>query len=137
LTTKLTLLGRLLFFLWRVQVDEALAWLETYRKAVKKTDKLDDLIAYLTRQHAYILNYKARRAQRQYIGSAHVEKANDLIVARQQKHQGMHRGQDASDALAALRTLLLNGACIGKTVRFSRWLSRVHPNIRHPSALAR
>lgn len=35
-------------------------------------------------------NYKQRRTQRQYIGSAHAEKANDLLVARRQKHQGMH-----------------------------------------------
>ena len=54
-------------------------------------------------------NYKERRAQRQYIGSAHTEKANDLIVARRQKHQGMHWSEATSDALAALRTLLLNG----------------------------
>jgi hypothetical protein len=54
-------------------------------------------------------NYKERRAQRQYTGSAHTEKANDLIVARRQKHQGMHWSEATSDALAALRTLLLNG----------------------------
>lgn len=106
---KTKLLGRLLFFLWRGQVDEALLWLETYRAQVKNADKLDDLIAYLTKRRAYIPNYKARRAQRQYIGSAHVEKANDHIVARRQKHQGMHWSYETSDALAALRTLLLNG----------------------------
>jgi hypothetical protein len=106
---KTHLLGRLLVFLWRGQVDEALAWLETYRSQAKNTDKLDDLIAYLTKRRASIPTYKARRAQRQYIGSAHVEKANDLIVARRQKHQGLHWSLETSHALAALRTLLLNG----------------------------
>jgi hypothetical protein len=105
---KTHLLGRLLVFLWRGQVDEALACLETYRSQAKNTDKLDDLITYLAKRRASIPNYKARRAQRLYIGSAHVEKANDLIVARRQKHQGMHWSLETSDALAALRTLLLN-----------------------------
>jgi hypothetical protein len=63
----------------------------------------------LTNRQAYIPNYQQRRAQRQYIGSAHVEKGNDLIVARRQKHQGMHWSEQTSDALAALQTLMLNG----------------------------
>jgi hypothetical protein len=43
-----------------------------------------------------------------YIGSGQVEKANDLIVARRQKGRGMQWSWDTSDALAALRTLMLN-----------------------------
>ena len=39
----------------------------------------------------------------------HVEKANDLIVARRQKNRGMQWSQETSDGLAALRTLMLNG----------------------------
>jgi len=31
-----------------------------------------------------------------------------LIVARRQKHQGMHWSQPTTDALAALKTLILN-----------------------------
>jgi hypothetical protein len=67
------------------------------------------LINYLDNRRAYIPNYCDRRAQRHYIGSAHVEKGNDLIVARRQKHQGMHWSEATSDGLAALHTLLLNG----------------------------
>jgi len=106
---KAKLLGSLLVHLWRGQVDEALALLEAYRPQAKDTEKLDELIAYLANRRAYLPNYKERRAQRKYIGSAHTEKGNDLIVARRQKHQGMHWSEDTSDALAALRTLLLNG----------------------------
>ncbi len=39
-----------------------------------------------------------------------MEKANDLIVARRQKNQGMQWSEATSDALAALRTLMLNGS---------------------------
>jgi hypothetical protein len=50
-----------------------------------------------------------RGPERRKGGSAHVEKANDLIVARRQKNRGMQWSVATSDALAALRTLMLNG----------------------------
>ena len=103
------LLGWRLKHLWRGQVQEAIAILEQYRPQAKNLEKLNELINYLKNRQAYIPNYRERRAQRHYIGSAHVEKGNDLSVARRQKHQGMHWSEQTSDALAALRTLLLNG----------------------------
>lgn len=107
---KAELLGLLLPQLWRGQVAEVIDILEEYRPQAKNLEKLDELINYLDKRRAYIPNYRQRRAQRHYIGSAHVEKGNDLIVARRQKHQGMHWSEQTSDALAALRTLLLNDA---------------------------
>jgi len=106
---KNELLALLLKPLWRGQVQEALDILEKYRPQAKNIEKLDELINYLKNRQAYIPNYQERRAHRHYIGSAHVEKGNDLIVARRQKHQGMHWSEQTSDALAALRTLVLNG----------------------------
>jgi len=106
---KAELLGLLLKHLWRGQVQDALDILEEYRPQAKNPEKLDELTNYLKSRQACIPNYRERRAQRQYIGSAHVEKGNDLIIARRQKHQGMHWSEQTSDALAALRTLMLNG----------------------------
>lgn len=106
---KKALTFQLLYRLWRGQLDEVLELLKAYRPQAKDTDSLETLITYLSDRRAYLPNYKARRAQRQYIGSAHAEKANDLLVARRQKHQGMHWREASSDGLAALRTLLLNG----------------------------
>ncbi len=44
-----------------------------------------------------------------------MEKANDLIVARRgatwAKNRGMQLSEQTSDALAALRTLMLNNGC--------------------------
>jgi len=54
-------------------------------------------------------NYRQRRIARKYIGSGQVEKAHDVLVARRQKGRGMHGRQETSDAVAALRTLMLNG----------------------------
>jgi hypothetical protein len=102
------LLQLLLKHLWRGQVQDAVDILEEYRPQAKNVEKLDELINYLKNRQAYIPNYRERRAQRQYIGSGHVEKGNDLIVARRQKHRGMHWSEQTSNALAALRTLMLN-----------------------------
>jgi hypothetical protein len=105
---KAKLLGALYYHLWRGQVDEASQILQAYRPEAKSLDKLDELLAYLEARQAFIPNYKERRQQRQFIGSGHAEKANDLIVARRQKHRGMHWSLDTSNALATLKTLMLN-----------------------------
>jgi hypothetical protein len=84
---KAELLALLLRHLWQGQVAEAIYILEEYRPQTKNLEKLEELINYLDYRRAYIPNYRDRRAQRHYIGSAHVEKGNDLIVARRQKHQ--------------------------------------------------
>lgn len=105
---KAQLLGHLLSALWWGDVAAALTHLEAYRPEAKNTAKLDELIGYLQNRRTSIPNYKLRRQARQFNGSGQVEKANDLIVARRQKHQGMHWSQPTTDALAALKTLILN-----------------------------
>jgi len=106
---KAALLVPLYRHLWRGEVDAAIALLEAYRPHARNAERLDELIQYLRDRQMYILNYRQRRRERQYIGSGHVEKANDLIVAQRQKGAGMHWSVATSDALAALRTLMLNG----------------------------
>ena len=82
---------------------------EAERGATKNEAKLDELIGYLQARQAWMVNYRQPRIERRYIGSGQVEKANDLLVARRQKNRGMQWSEATSDALAALRTLLLNG----------------------------
>jgi hypothetical protein len=106
---KAQFLRRLYRRLWRGDVPGAIAVLEAERPQAKNAAKLDELIAYLQARGAWIPNYRQRRIERKYSGSAHVEKANDLIVARRQKNRGMQWSEATSDALAALRTLMLNG----------------------------
>ncbi len=95
--------------LWRGDVEGACAFVESYRPQARNTEKLDELLAYLRARREFLPNYRQRYITRQYIGSGHTEKLNDLLVARRQKGQGRHWSQETSDALAALRTLLLNG----------------------------
>jgi hypothetical protein len=106
---KARLLGPLYRHLWHGEVEGAIGVLEAYRPHARNTERLDELIAYLHERQAYIPNYRQRRRERHYIGSGQVEKANDLIVAQRQKGAGMHWSVETSDALAALRTLMLNG----------------------------
>jgi hypothetical protein len=106
---KRWLLLRLYRRLWRGDVAAALALLEAYRPQTRNTEVLDTFMAYLQAREDWMVNYRQRRIDQQYIGSGHVEKANDLIVARRQKGRGMQWSLETSDALAALRTLLLNG----------------------------
>jgi hypothetical protein len=106
--TKAALLGSLYYHLWRGQLDEAIQVLTQYRPQAKSEEKLDELLDYLQARRPFILNYQDRRQKRLYIGSGQAEKANDLIVARRQKHQGMHWSLETSDALATLKTLNLN-----------------------------
>lgn len=106
---KRHLLWHMAGFLWRGDVTAALKFLEDYRPLAKNAGVLDELITDLDARHDFIPNYQDRRRQRRFIGTAQVEKANDLIVARRQKNQGMHWSLETSDALAALKTLMLNG----------------------------
>jgi hypothetical protein len=106
---KARLLRRLHRRLWSGDVPGAIAVLEAERAETKNEAKLDELIGYLRARQPWIPNYRQRRIGRTYVGSAHVEKANDLIVARRQKNRGMQWSEATSDALAALRTLMLNG----------------------------
>ena len=101
-------LASLYYYLWRGRVSEAIQFLQAYREQAKNLEKLDELINYLQAREPFIPDYKARRRQQQYIGSGHAEKGNDLIVARRQKRKGMHWSLETSDALAALKTLMLN-----------------------------
>jgi hypothetical protein len=106
---KARLLGPVYRELWCGEVEAAIHLLEAYRPHARNVERLDELIQYLRDRQPYIPNYRQRRRERQYIGSGHAEKANDLIVAKRQKGAGMHWSEATSDALAALRTLMLNG----------------------------
>jgi hypothetical protein len=106
---KAALVRPLLRHLWCGDVPAAITLLAAYRPQARNVDRLEELIQYLRDRQPYIPNYRERRRNCQYIGSGHVEKANDLIVAQRQKGAGMHWSMETSDALAALRTLMLNG----------------------------
>jgi hypothetical protein len=108
--SKALLMSKLIPCLWRGEVKQAISHLESYRSECRNKAKLDELINYLSAREPFICNYRERRINRVYIGSGLVEKANDLIVARRQKHKGMHWSEQTAYGLASLKTLVLNRA---------------------------
>lgn len=106
--TRLRFVRRTTARLWRGDVDGALVVAEEHRAQAKHRGPLDQWIHYLDARRAIIPCYRERHQHRQYIGSGHAEKANDLLVARRQKNQGMHWSEETSAALMRLRTLRLN-----------------------------
>ena len=107
-SAKKTLRQGVVGALWRGDVDAALAQLEQYRTTAKNPEALDELQEYVRARREWLPHYQERRRQQQYIGSGHVEKLNDRLVARRQKHHGMHWNLITSEALARLKALQLN-----------------------------
>ena len=82
--------------------------LRATRRQAADREAVDTLCRYLAARAEWIPDYRTRRRERRYIGSGLGEKANDRIVVRRQKRRGMQWGARSSDALAALRTLVLH-----------------------------
>lgn len=101
-------LVKLMPLLWNGKVQEALNLLESLQDNCRNEKKLSELIKYITKRQNTIPNYSDRRKKCLYIGSAIVEKANDLLVARRQKHSSMQWTRKGGDALLALKTIQLN-----------------------------
>jgi hypothetical protein len=106
---KAQLLRQVYRHLWQGEVPAALVVLEAYRPQARDAGRLEEWISYLHHRAPYIPDYRRRRREQLYIGSGPVEKVNDVLVARRQKGAGMRWQESTSDALAALRTLMLNG----------------------------
>jgi hypothetical protein len=113
--TRVRFLGTMGRLLWHGDVDGAIAASDEFRAEAKappdprRPAPLDEWVTYLDARRPFIPCYRERRRQRHYIGSGQAEKANDLLVARRQKNQGMHWSEETSVALMRLRTLRLNG----------------------------
>ena len=107
-TARVLLLRRLFRWLWGGDVSRAVRVLARQRPQAADPAAVDTLTIYLEARAEWIPNYRLRRRQRRFIGNGLGEKANDRIVARRQKRKGMQWSVETSDALAALRTLLLN-----------------------------
>jgi hypothetical protein len=97
--------------LWRGAVNGTIAVTKEQRAAVLGRGPLDPWIHYLDACRTIIPCYRVRHRHRQYSGGGQadkVDKANDLLVARRQKNQGMHGSEETSVGLIRLRTLRLN-----------------------------
>lgn len=103
-------LDRLRPRLWHGCVTQAVAVLRTIpADQIKDQQALDKLIEYLERHRTFIPCYAARKQLGLCNSSQAGEKANDLVVAHRQKHNGMSWRERGSTALASLTALVKNG----------------------------
>jgi len=106
---KKILAQNLLRILWVGNVDGAIAFLNGFDDSlVKSSYWLGELIGYLKRKDLQIVCYALRHAFSFRISSNKAEKANDLLVAQRQKHNGMSWSFKGSSALASVSMVMLN-----------------------------
>lgn len=98
---------RVLGFLWRGEVCEALSYLEGV--SARRAEALEELVKYLQRHALEIIDYERRAKAGKWIASGRMEKAVDLAVGMRQKKKGMSWSEDGSHALALLKVVELNG----------------------------
>jgi hypothetical protein len=77
----------LLNLLWNGQVAESMIKLNSYQ--TRNESKKSELLGYLEKNSALIINYKRRKEANKAIGSGRMEKGVDTIVARRQKEKAM------------------------------------------------
>jgi len=108
-TYRNEMLQKVMPVLWRGNVDGAVTKLKSIdMNMVKNKGSLDYLIGYLDRNRANIHNYMLRAALGLRNSSNRGEKANDIIVANRQKHNGMSWSDTGSVALASVSAMLYN-----------------------------
>ena len=102
-------LSKMTHILWYGAVDEAIAYLrEVDSSHVKEQSAIETLIKYLLKHRAHIPCYAIRKQLGLSNSSNTVEKANDVLVSKRQKNNGMSWSQDGSLALAALTAVNSN-----------------------------
>lgn len=96
--------------LWTGRFDRIINFVNSINKdKVKNTKMLADLKGYLNRKSPCLACYALRHKLGLRISSNRVEKANDIVVATRQKHNGMSWSKDGSGALAAITVAKING----------------------------
>jgi len=80
---------------------------------VRNPAAVEELIAYLEKRRAYILDYQRRQRAGLWIASTRVGKYNDWEVSRRCKHQWMSWLPQRALALAALDAARRNGELDG------------------------
>lgn len=102
-------LQNLMPLLWHGLVDQAIAYLKSLSEAeIKNEDERMHLVQYLAKNRPMIPVYAVRRELGLRNSSNRGEKANDLLVAERQKHNGMSWSPSGSVALASVTALKHN-----------------------------
>ncbi len=102
-------LEKLLRYLWAGDVETASGYLRGLSPSIIKNQKwIQDLLSYFERKGKSIICYAVRAKLNLRNSSNPVEKANDLLVAQRQKHNGMSWTPHGSGALASVEMIYQN-----------------------------
>lgn len=113
---KARIIRALLRILWAGNAQEAVDYLNTLdAKNVNNQYWMKQLTDYIDRKQENIACYAFRHKLGLRVSSNRVEKANDLLVANRQKHNGMSWSEKGSGALAVITALQVNN-------KLSSWL---------------
>ena len=100
--------------LWTGRYQNAINYLESLKKSqVRNSVKIGELKDYIRRKSPNLACYALRHELSLRISSNRVEKANDLVVATRQKHNGMSWSRNGSGALAVITATMINGEMEG------------------------
>lgn len=100
----------LLRLLWSGLLDRAIDYLQALPASELKNHKpIERLIGYLERNRNAMPCYALRSHLHLPNSSNPVERSNNLVTARRQKHKGMSWSKAGSHALTALNAVVLNG----------------------------
>ncbi len=103
-------LRQLLPLLWFGLVDQARDYLHHLPATqIKDAKAVQRLLGYLERNHQAIPCYALRSQLKLPNSSSPVERSNNLVTSRRQKHNGMSWSKDGSYALTALNAVVVNG----------------------------
>ena len=104
---KINHVKKLLYYLWRGMVNEAIEYLKT-KVTAKNKQKLTELITYLEKHKVEIIDYEKRKKAGKTIGSGRMEKGVDQVIGYRQKKKGMSWSQKGSKSLGILKVAELN-----------------------------
>jgi len=111
---KLRIKKELASILWTGRHQNAINYLESLKKSqVRNSVKIEELKDYIRRKSPNLACYALRHELGLRISSNRVEKANDLVVATRQKHNGMSWSRNGSGALAVISATMINGELKG------------------------
>ena len=104
---KVTYLKFIFYQLWHGKTEAVLDYLKTVVKT-KNPEKLAELIGYIEKHKAEIIDYKRRQQAGKVIGSGRIEKGCDQVIDHRQKKKGMSWSEIGSKSLGILKVAELN-----------------------------
>ena len=122
------ILQKVLRILWVGNVDEAIAYLQGLDTDILRLkNRIEDLCQYIEKHREHIPPYALRAKLELRNSSNRVEKANDIVVAHRQKHNGMSWSTSGSGALAQISAFMAND-------ELHSWLNEAYSSVYNSKA---